>query len=799
MARTFSVEFNIGAAMGTGFRRTFSAAQDQMQELGASMRRMSKQRLAADNVRKYKQELEELRRRQEVAGHSNANLNRRISETRRKFVEASREAKKHGIEIGRAADQYDQLGAAMKQAERRQARLQKRQANQETRQGIQGQFMGATAAGAAVAFPIKQAMDFESKMADVKKVMDFESPAQFKAMGKDVLNLSTRMPMAASGIGDIVAAAGQAGIARDQLTTFAETAVKMGTAFDMSGREAGKTMAGWRASMRLSQEETEELADAVNHLSNNMNAEAGDLSRVINRQGASAQAAGLMKQEIAALGATLLTSNQGPERSATAMKKLINTLTAGEQAPKRIKDSLQALGFSAGGMADRMQNDAQGAIKSVFKALKELPEAARPGMLQELFGEESQGVIAPLLSNMENLDKAFESVSDRAKYAGSMQKEYAERASTTEHQMQIFQNRVSKLGITLGSVLLPPLNIVMGVVGKTAGSVADLAETFPTTTKVVIGAAAGLVTLKVASMGARYGMTLVSDGAQIVKATFDFFRPSVLKTNIALARQKAVAIGLAVKQKAVAIGTKAWAAAQWVLNAAMNANPIGLLITGTAALAAGAVWMVKNWTKVKEFFGNFWGWVREKFPTVAKIMETAFKFSPLGLIMQAFNPVKNWLSNFNLFESGKKIVGTLVGGIKSMIGEPKKMIGAAFKKVREFLPFSDAKKGPLSDLTKSGRAIGSTIGRGIKQSTPDLTRTAQQAMGGIRGGVSAGGGRGSGGRSVTIYQTIHQTITIGGDGETSAEQIESAGNQAAIKAKEAVRDFFKDERRLSFA
>jgi TP901 family phage tail tape measure protein len=799
MARTFSVEFNIGAAMGTGFRRTFSSAQNQMQELGASMRKMSKQRLAADNVRKYKQELEELRRRQDVAGHSNATLNRRISETRRKFVEASREAKKHGIEIGRAAEQYKQLGTAMKQAERRQSRLQKRQANQETRQGIQGQFMGAAVGVAAVAFPVKQAIEFESTMADVKKVVEFESPAQFKKMGQDVLQLSRNMPMAAAGIGDIVAAAGQAGIGKDQLTGFARTAVKMGTAFDLTGRQAGKVMASWRSGMGLTQKQTVNLADAVNHLSNNMNAEAADLAEVIQRQGAAAKTAGLAESEIASLGAALLSGGAGPEVAATAMKKLTNSLTQGEKAPKRIKDSLEALGFSAEGMAEKMQTDATGAIKGVFAALKELPKAARPGMIKELFGEESQGAIAPLLENMGKLHKAFDLTAKKAKFVGSMQAEYEERSRTTANQIQLFQNRVSALGITLGGVLLPPLNNVMGVVGKAVGNFADLAAEFPMVTKVVIGTAAGLVTLKVASMGARYGMTLVSDAVGLGKAAFDFFRPSVLKTNLLLARQKVVTIGTAIAQKAVAVGTKAWAAAQWLLNAAMSANPIGLVIAGVAALAAGAVWMVKNWARVKDFFGNFWGWIREKFPTVTSIMETAFKFSPLGLIIQAFNPVKNWLANFNLFESGKKIVGTLVGGIKSMIGEPQKMIGAAFKKVREFLPFSDAKKGPLSDLTQSGRAIGSTIGQGIKQSAPDLTRTASQALGGIRGGASAGGGGGPAGRGITIYQTIQQTITVGGHGETSVEQIESAGNQAAIKAKEAVRDFFKEERRLSFA
>ena len=69
-----------------------------------------------------------------------------------------------------------------------------------------------------------KAVAFESVMADVKKVVNFDTPDQFGQMSKDVLLMSTRIPMAADGIGAIVAAAGQAGIARDELLRFAEDA-----------------------------------------------------------------------------------------------------------------------------------------------------------------------------------------------------------------------------------------------------------------------------------------------------------------------------------------------------------------------------------------------------------------------------------------------------------------------------------------------------------------------------------------------------------------------------------------------
>ena len=68
-------------------------------------------------------------------------------------------------------------------------------------------------AGGALAAPFvmgaQAAMKFETAMADVKKVVDFENPAQFAAMSDDVLDLSERLPMAAEGIAQIFAAGGQ--------------------------------------------------------------------------------------------------------------------------------------------------------------------------------------------------------------------------------------------------------------------------------------------------------------------------------------------------------------------------------------------------------------------------------------------------------------------------------------------------------------------------------------------------------------------------------------------------------------
>lgn len=64
--------------------------------------------------------------------------------------------------------------------------------------------------------------------------------------------------------------------------------------------------------------------------------------------------------------------------------------------------------------------------------------------------------------------------------------------------------------------------------------------------------------------------------------------------------------------------------------------------------------------------------------------------------------------------AGKGLIGAFVRGIKSKIGSVKSSVNSAVQAARDRLPGSDAKEGPLSDLTKSGEALPETFAEGIE-------------------------------------------------------------------------------------
>lgn len=323
--------------------------------------------------------------------------------------------------------------------------------------------LGAAGAGTAImgalVLPVKSAITLESKMADVRKVVDgLDTPDAFKAMTEQVRDLSTELPMSAEGIAEIVAAGGQAGIARDELMQFTTDAVKMGVAFDTTAEESGQMMAQWRTAFNMTQDEVAGLADKINYLGNTGPANAKKISDIVTRIGPLGGVAGVASGEIAAMGATIAGMGVESEIAATGIKNFMPSLTKGNSATKSQKQALRFLRINPKTLAADMQKDAKGAMLHVLDAMAKVPKEKQAAVLNSLFGSESAGAIAPLLTNLDLLRTNFRRVADSQQYGSSMQKEYASRAATTENQLLLLQNQLDAISSTLGETFLPEVN-----------------------------------------------------------------------------------------------------------------------------------------------------------------------------------------------------------------------------------------------------------------------------------------------------------------------------------------------------
>jgi hypothetical protein len=171
-----------------------------------------------------------------------------------------------------------------------------------------------------------------------------------------------------------------------------------------------------------------------------------------------------------------------------------------------------------------------------------------------------------------------------------------------------------------------------------------------TTWRFAVLAHTAVMAISGALMAARVGITMLLTGATGLNAAAELTRNQALVASIALHLRMAGALaaslartvastaataGMAVVMGVVRGATMAWTAAQWLLNVALSANPIGLIVAAIALLVAG---LVIAWQRSETFrnivMGAFnavkgaamsaFNWIRDNFANILTIITGPF-------------------------------------------------------------------------------------------------------------------------------------------------------------------------------
>ena len=243
-----------------------------------------------------------------------------------------------------------------------------------------------------------------------------------------------------------------------------------------------------------------------------------------------------------------------------------------------------------------------------------------------------------------------------------------------------------------------------------------------------------------------------------------------------------IAVGAALKIASVAMG---------IFNAVAAMNPVVAII---ASIAIAALLVYRYWDEIKAFFLRMWTAIKNAFSQAWDFIKRMFlNFTPLGLLIQAltkFGPA--------LVQAGKNIVNSIWTGIKAMASKPVEAIKGIVTKIREFLPFSPAKVGPLRDIHRV--KIVETIAESMKPNA--LTNKMSKVMTAARQSMNANfnvaspTASGGGGGASLVYSP---QITINGGGS----EAQSAFGQMLASHKDEILRILRAENdrttRRSFA
>ena len=521
----------------------------------------------------------------------------------------------------------------------------------------------------------EEAIKFESAMAYVKKVVDFETPQGLENLKKDILELTRTIPMAKEELAAIAASGGQLGVAEKDLKSFTVTIAKMGVAFNMSADEAGDSMAKLANIYKIPIAEIDKLGDAVNHLSNNFPAKAGDIVNALSRVGGVAVQFGLAETQAAALSNAFISLGRRPEVAGTAINGMLTKLMTAEKQGKKFQAALEGMGTDAKTLKKSISENAEQALVDFLHKVEKLPKADQMGALVDLFGLEYADDVAALVGGLDTYKQSLESLKKagkdgKAEFLGSMEKEFAARSATTENGLTLMKNSWAEFMTVIGDRLLPIINQVSSALAGLIHSATDWAAKNPAIIDMIIefgGVLAGLVvgvTTFTALMGmASMGFVIFSKGMSVVNTMLGGFMKAVSFFGRGL---------LFVIRLLPMLGS-----AFIKLGAFLMANPIFLAL---GLLAVAAYMLYNNWSSVVggakalwqslvTFFSGLWAKITAFFSSgIGNIAATILNFSPLGLFYQAFASVMSWFgvtlpSTFTGF--GRMLIQGLINGIKS--------------------------------------------------------------------------------------------------------------------------------------
>lgn len=401
----------------------------------------------------------------------------------------------------------------------------------------------------------------------------------------------------------------------------------------------------------LSAEKAGHMADVYATVITRTNTNVEMLGDTMKYAAPVAEAFGASMEETAALAGLMANSGIKASQAGTSLRAGFLRLAG---PPKMAQKAMEQLGMSMNDITAEQKeaalamaslginmSDTSGPKKmstilvELRNKTKDLGREEKLAAMKAIFGQEAAtGWLAVLNSGDGTFEKLVTELENSTGAADSLAKKMQDNA---QGAMTRFNSALESTQISIGTAFLPAMATAAEAGAKFFGWLAG-SETL---TNVAIGM--GVVGVALTGF-----VAAVSAGSAVVNA------------------YKTASIACNAVSKAFKACTILSTAAQWAMNAAMYACPIGLFIAGVTAIIAVGYALYTHWDAIKQFFVNLWD-----SPTARTIM---FITGPIGWAIAAgtalianWDIVKQWF--ITLWDNPSLAIQQFVNGIKDKFSD----------------------------------------------------------------------------------------------------------------------------------
>lgn len=515
----------------------------------------------------------------------------------------------------------------------------------------------AVAAGVFAAANNTANFNRENKMIGLTADM---KPAEVQAMGQAMLVTGAATNQFASDIqaaqGFLVAAGQDYKEAQANLLTIGRTATATGSdILDVS--KASFTLSD---ALKIDPSQMKTAMGILVQAGKEGNFEFKDMAKNLPVLGAQFQALKMGGNEAAAtMGAALQIARKGASTSDEAANNM-NNFMAKILSPETLKKAQKNFGVDMYKIVTSAQKKGQNPFEAAMKSVIKMTKNGDQKLLGELFGDmQVQNFVRPMIQNWEE----YRRIKETSLGAGGavVDRDFANITKDNAERLKQLRIQASNAALSFGQALQPALNAALGVLVPLLTKVSEFVANNPNLVSQIVLTAGALLAMRTAVIACRVAML--------------------------------------------------------ALSVATKMTPFGWIQLAISALVAAGVLLYQNWDKIKACAVKVWPTIREYGVKALEGLKFVFmNFTPVGWLVQAFKAGADILNTINWSDSGAKIIETLITGIKSKANALVDEVKGVFATVREYLPFSDAKRGPFSQLTKSGGAIMATLASGVNGS-----------------------------------------------------------------------------------
>ncbi len=646
--------------------------------------------------------------------------------------------------------------------------------------------VGAAVTG-ALAAPVTAAATFEEGMARVSTMLDMSFEKTKKVFGGPALNLARKFGSSLSDITNAMYQSLSASVPKENLISFLETAGKAAVAGATDLKTAVDGLTSALNAYKIPVSEAAKVSDVFFAAVKAGKTTFPEIARSLGEVAPFAAEAGVKLDELLAAMAYLTKSGLSTSEAFTGLKYVLQGITNPTSEAGKMFDKL---GVQIDGNTLR-QKGLLGTLKELILAVKEHTddEAERERILAKIFGS-IEGYNAMLSLTSDNMKGFAEVLNMVRRSTGATEEAFKKMSQTTYFQFRRAIAGVKVLGVMIGDALLPSINRLLRRIQSGLGPLVKWIkahkELVGKITQVV--GIVGVASVALGTFGWVAGKTIggiisFTRGIGTVIKTLRLLSVSLLTTPIGwFALAVATAALLIFKYwrpvvaflKGVAEGIREALGPikpilegilrplRWILNAVLSlispvkasegelrnaaesGKKLGLILgrilkpilLGIKEVFEWVAAVVKALTgdfsllkqKVSDYL-TFWSGIGEKIKSAFIDALKGFGEKIKSIFIDPLEAVKGWLESFSLFEVGKKIIKSLIDGLKSLAKEIYDTVMAPFRKLEEALsklnPFSWFQK---SKTLKAGEKVSKTFGEGIGKGKGDIEKGIENAF-----------------------------------------------------------------------